>query len=158
MCLTSMMFVLLWNSLTASMILLCSGPSAQETVQSQFMSEFAPVLTVKKLLCSLGITRPGQKFSGLSSKGAVCRHWAAQNRTVRGHFYLGAMRRVRKSVRCNDQEMLVCCLANHNAPLHLAQLVQPMLTEQHIQQVRQPQNSPHTAPCQFLLFPALSTL
>jgi len=47
---------------------------------------------------------------------------------------------------------------NHNAPLHLAQLVQPMLAEQHIQQVRQPQNSPHPAACQFLLFPALSTL
>jgi len=68
------------------------------------------------------------------------------------------MRRVRDAGRCIDQEMAVCCVANHNAPLHLAQIVQPMLAEQHIQQVRQPQNSPHTAPCQFLLFPALSTL
>jgi len=67
------------------------------------------------------------------------------------------MGRVRDSVRRNDQEMAVCCLANHNAPLHLAQLVQPMLAEQHIQQVRQPQNSPHTAACQFLLFPVLRT-
>ena len=158
MCLTSLMIVLLWNSLTASMILLCSGPSAQETVQCQFMSEFAPVLTVKMPLCSLGITRPGQKISGLSSKGAVCSHRAVQNRTVKEHFYLGTMRRVRDAVRRNDQEMAVCCVANHNAPLHLAQFVQPMLAKQHIQQVRQPQNSPHTAACEFLLFPALSTL
>jgi len=68
------------------------------------------------------------------------------------------MRRLRDAVRCNDQEIAVCSVANHNAPLHLAQLVLPMLAEQHIQQVRQPQNSPHTAACQFLLFPALSTV
>jgi len=68
------------------------------------------------------------------------------------------MGRVCDAVRRNDQEMAVCCVANLNAPLHLAQLVQLMLAEQHIQQVRQPQNSPHTAACQFLLFPALSTL
>jgi len=68
------------------------------------------------------------------------------------------MRRVRDVVRCNDQEMTVCCVANHNEPLHFAQIVQPMLAKQHIQQVRQPQTSHHTAACQFLLFPAWRTL
>jgi hypothetical protein len=47
---------------------------------------------------------------------------------------------------------------NHNAPAHLAELVPPMLAEHHIAQVRQPQNSPYTATCEFFLFPALSTL
>jgi hypothetical protein len=39
----------------------------------------------------------------------------------------------------------------------MAQLVQPMLAKHHIQQVRQSQNSHHTAPCEFFLFPALRT-
>jgi hypothetical protein len=74
------------------------------------------------------------------------------------HFYLGAMRRLRDAIRPNGQEMVACCVANHNAPLHLSQLVQPMLAEHHIKRVRTPQNFPHTAVCEFFLFPALSTL
>jgi len=112
----------------------------------------------KLALRGLSKTRPGLKISGLSSESVQRRHRAAQGRTVKLDFYLGALRRVRDAVRLNDQEMPGCCVANHNAPLHLAQLVLPMLAEQHIQQVRQPQNSPHTAACEFLLFPALSTL
>jgi len=61
------------------------------------------------------------------------------------------------AVRPNDQEMTVCCVPNHNALLHFTQLVQPMLAEHHIPQGRQPQNSPHIAPCEFFLFPALRT-
>jgi len=47
---------------------------------------------------------------------------------------------------------------NHYALVHLAQLVQPMFAVHHIQQVLQPQNTPHIAPCEFLLFPALRTI
>jgi hypothetical protein len=42
----------------------------------------------------------------------------------------------------------------HSTPVLLAQLVQTMLAKYHIQQVREPQNSHHTAPCEFFLFPA----
>ena len=68
------------------------------------------------------------------------------------------MRHVRDAVRGNGQEMAVCCVLIPYAPVGLAQILQSMFAEQHNQQVRQPRNSPHTAACQFLLFPALSTL
>jgi len=97
--------------------------------------------TVNVPLCTLGNTRPGQKVPGLSSECAVCRHRAAQVRTLKKSNYLGAVTSLRDAVRCNDQEIL-----------------QVMFAEQNIQQVHQPQNSRHTAACQFLLFPALSTL
>jgi len=89
--------------------------------------------TSKAPHCSLGNTRPGQKLPGLRSECAVRRHRAAQGRTVKQNFYLGAMTRVRDAVRCNDQEMAVCLVVNHNAPIHLAHLLQPMFAEQHIQ-------------------------
>jgi len=76
------MVVLRWNSLILAMILFCSAASVQETVHCQFMSEFALVKTVKVSLFSLGNTRIGQKVSGLSSKGAVSLHLAAQVGTV----------------------------------------------------------------------------
>jgi hypothetical protein len=47
---------------------------------------------------------------------------------------------------------------NHNAPAHLAELVPPMLAEHHIAQMRQPQNSTHTAQREFFLFHALIAL
>jgi len=63
--------------------------------------------TLKVPLCSLGNTRPGQKVTGLSSECAVCRHSAAQGRTVNQHFHLGSMRRLRNADRRNGQEMAV---------------------------------------------------
>jgi hypothetical protein len=68
------------------------------------------------------------------------------------------MRRLRDAVGLSYQGMAVCCMTIHNAPVHLAQLVQPIVADRHIQQVRHTQNSPHTAVCELLLFPALSTL
>jgi len=47
--------------------------------------------------------------------------------------------------------MTVRCVANHNAPLHFAQLVQSMLAEHHIQQERQPHKFPPHA--SVLVFP-----
>jgi len=78
--------------------------------------------------------RPGQKFPGLSFEGTVHRHWSAQGRTVKLHFYLGAIRRVLDSVRRNDHEMAVFfALSYHCTAVGLAQLVQSMLAG-----VRQP--------------------
>ena len=142
------MVVLTWNSLIPAMILVCSLAAVQKTVQCQFVSEFALVKTVNVLLCSLGNTRPGKKVSELSSEGDVRRHCAAQGRSVN----------LCEADRRNVQEMPVCCVANHNSPLHLAQLVQPMLADHHVPQVLRPQNSPHTTLREFLLFLALSTL
>ena len=62
---------------------------------------------VKVLHCILGITRPGQKVSGLSSEGAVRRHCGTQGKTVPLNFYLGAMRRLHDAVRRNSQEIAV---------------------------------------------------
>ena len=93
----------MWNSLIPNMILFCSGAAVQETVQCQFVSQFAAVKTVNVLLFILGNTRPGQKVSGLSSEGYVRSHCAAQRRTMKQHFYLGAMRRLRDAVSCNDK-------------------------------------------------------
>ena len=65
-----------------------SAAAEQETVVCQFVSEFALVKGVNVPLCSLGNTRPGQKVPGRNSEGAVRRHRAAQNRTVKEYFYL----------------------------------------------------------------------
>jgi hypothetical protein len=76
------MDVLKWNSLIPNMILFCSGAAVQETVQCQFMSEFALVKTVNVLLCGLVNTRTGQNVPILSLEGAVRHHYAAQGRNV----------------------------------------------------------------------------
>jgi len=58
----------------------------------------------------LGNTRPGQKVPGLSFEDTVHRHRSAQGRTVKLHFYLGAIRRVLDAVHRNDHEMAVFCV------------------------------------------------
>jgi hypothetical protein len=81
-CLTILMVVLLWNSLIPAMILFCSAAAVQETVQCQFVSEFARVKTANVPLFVVGITRTGHKVSRLRSKRAVCHHCAAQGRPM----------------------------------------------------------------------------
>jgi len=88
---------------------------------------------VKVLHCILGITRPGQKVSGLSSEVAVRHHCGAQGQSVPLNFYLVAMRRLHDAVRRNSQEIavyLIFGITTH--PLDLAQIVQPMLAKHHI--------------------------
>jgi len=47
---------------------------------------------------------------------------------------------------CQSVEFL-----NHNAPVCLAQIVKPMLAKNHIQELRQPQNSLFTQQLKFFL-------
>ena len=110
---------------------------------------------VKVLLCSLGYTRPGHKIPGLSSEGAVQRHCGAQGQTVNLLFHLEVMRLQQDAFRRNGQEMAVCCVADDNGPVQLAELMQPMLAERNVPQVRKPQNTPRTALFYFFLLPAL---
>ena len=70
----------------------------------------APADSEFAIFLILGNRRPGQKVPGLSFQGAVHRHWSAQGRTVKLHFYLGAMRRVHDAVRRNDQEISGICV------------------------------------------------
>jgi len=152
------MDVLMWKSSMASWILCLSRASVQETGLCQFLTEcFTQPKTFKVPLCSLGNTRPGQKVSGLIIVGAVRRYSSAQGRTLNRRFYLGATRRLHDAVRRNGQEMAMCCVANDNVPLHLAERLQPMFAKQHIQQVRQPQNSNSRLYAGFFMFPGLRT-
>ena len=152
------MDVLMWKSSMASWILCLSRASVQETGLCQFLTEcFAPPKTLKVPLCSLGNTKPGQKVPGLIIVGAVRRYSSAQGRTLNRRFYLGATRRLHDAVRRNGQEMAMCCVANDNVPLHLAERLQPMFAKQHIQQVLQPQNSNSRLYAGFFMFPGLRT-
>ena len=65
-------------------------------------------------------------------------HWLHVSRYI-GAAFLGSVRRLRDPVRSNYQDMALCFVANHNAPLHLAQMVQLMLVQHHALQVRKPQ-------------------
>jgi len=142
----------------ASKIAFISLSSVQATGFCQFLTEcVAPTHAVNVPLCILGNTRPGQKVPGLSSEGALPRHCVAQDRTVKHTFYLGAVRRVRDAVRRNDQQMAACCVANRSAPVHLAQRVQSIVAEHHVPQECRPQDSPHIAPCEFIMITLLPT-
>jgi hypothetical protein len=138
------------------MIFSLSASPTQETGQFHFMTEcVAPAKTVNVPLYSLENTRPGQKFPVLVSEGVPLQRFTRPN--CEPAFNLVGMRRLRDEVRRKHLEMAVCFVANHNAPVHLDQCLQPFLARQHIQQVRQTQNYPHTVPCDFLLFPVLKT-
>jgi hypothetical protein len=130
-----------------SLIISCTG-NGSESVHGNVMHQ----QIVNVPLGGLGYTRSGHKVPGLSFEGAVQRHGGAQGQTVNLHFYLGVMRRLQDAFRRNDQEMAVCCVADDNAPVRLAELVQPMLAERNVPQVPKPQNTPRTALFDFFLF------
>ena len=106
------------NSRIASRIVFRSSSATQKNRLQSVHDNVLHQQTVKVTLCSLGNTRLGQKVSGLSSECLERRHRAVKCRTVKQHFYLGAM----KVCVIQFAVMVKCCLANNNALMHLDKL------------------------------------
>ena len=93
------------------------------------------------------------------SRGVVSHECAPQSH-INKEYYLEVLRRLRDAVRRKRPDLWAegtWQLYHDNAPAHSSQLIQTFLAKHNMHVVRQTPYSPDMAPCDFWLFPHLTT-